>query len=141
MFLLTSMLARITNTQSSWEKRKEKQMQREEEGMILHQNKQYKRINSLSIFLLKLLLKKIVSLNRTKRHKRMNESLGKEKKVSGLLLWISYSIFLFSSNFSFVMSLLYSKSHSSFLFPRSLSHILSFSHLNIMLGRLSFLIR
>lgn len=54
--------------------------------MIMHQNKQYKQIKPLSIFLLKLLLKKRVSSNRTKRHKRMNESLGKERKVSGLLL-------------------------------------------------------
>lgn len=54
--------------------------------MIMHQNKQYKQIKLPTIFLLKLLIKKKVSLNRTKRHKRMNESLGKERKVSGLLL-------------------------------------------------------
>lgn len=64
-FLLTSMLARITDTHNHHGK---KQIQREEDGIIMHQNKLYKHMKSLSIFLLKLLLKKnsvIESYNET----------------------------------------------------------------------------
>lgn len=122
--LLTSMLAR--HTQSSWRKANE----REEDGIMMHQNKLYKHMNSLSIFLLKLLLKKIMSLNRTTKHKRMNESFRKRRKVSGtssmnkLLNFIILLIFLLSCLFYPLKATCPSFSH-----VLSLSYILYFPHI------------